>query len=177
MWPGEFSASNRSDQALSSSVTWGSVTHTSNSFPLASSHTEHDARCRNITVFLPGVLRVRGWGESVRYSGGGRGGNQKCQRACCLVFTKHLHYKVSCGFPATQFQFCHRIGKKLLLRSSKMVSLASKHPIKHGGLALQHWLEEKEYIGWPHPDWAGAEGSLLIPSSDSLLICPIHSPL
>ena len=51
----------------------GPVTHTSNPLPLASSHTEHAARRRNITVFLPRVLRVRGGREGVRHGGGGRG--------------------------------------------------------------------------------------------------------
>lgn len=112
VWPGEFSASNWSDQVLSSSVTWGSVTHTSNSFPLASSHTEHDARCRNITVFLPGVLRVRGWGESVRYSGGRRGETRNASESVSLCSQNTCITKYHVVFQRPNFSSAIRLARK-----------------------------------------------------------------
>lgn len=100
VWPGEFSASTQSDQALPSGITWGTCHSHIKPLLLASSHTEHAARCRNITVFLPGVRRVRGGRE-------GRERAQGHQQVCFLVSTKDLHYKVSHDFSRNPISVLH----------------------------------------------------------------------
>ena len=114
----------------------GPFTHTSNPLPLATSHTAHAARCRNITVFLPRVLRVRGGSECLRHSGGG-GRQTQVPAVCSLVSPEDLQYM---ALPGTQLQSCTTFGKECLSSSTRW-SQDQKVRIRNGDWPLQPGLE------------------------------------
>lgn len=172
VWPGKFSASNWSDQVPPSSITWGSVTHTSNL--LAPSHKKHAVRCTNRFSCL------ERWGSVV----GRRGvrhrkrGNKTGPPASMLPFHKRPALIKDCMVvQGTQIQSCTRFGRELLSSSSKMVSLKSKYPFQEWrpGLFCTGWKAkctkgDCTLAGWEQRQPAEA-------SCDPLLTCPIYSPL
>lgn len=115
-WPGEVSASNQSDQALPSSITWGSVTRTSESPPLASSHTERFQIQKHLCLLTWSAAGRSGW-EGVKY--GGRKNRDAShvlsgvhrRPALQGVITWFLHrpsFSLALGLTRNSFQVCQR---------------------------------------------------------------------